>query len=60
MNKSHRAELIKTVKERYPELVERINQEEGLLSFDLAVFIKFIQRKIDASEEQGGMIALKY
>ena len=51
MNKSHRSEFLKTVKKRFPELKELINQEDGLLSFELAVFIKFIQNKIDNSEE---------
>ena len=50
MKKAHRSEFLKTVKERFPEVRDGINKEDGLLSFEVAVFIKFIQRKIDSND----------
>lgn len=52
MTKAHRSELLKAIKERFPEIKDRLNKEEGLLIFEIAVFTKFIQRKIDAGEKQ--------
>lgn len=37
------------VKSFFPEVQEAINQEGGLLSFELSVFIKHIQKQIDAN-----------
>jgi len=33
MNKFHRGEFIKEVKEKFPSLTEEINKQQGLLSF---------------------------
>lgn len=52
MKKAHRSELLKAIKKRFPEIKDLLNKEEGLLTFEISVFIKFIQRKIDAGEKQ--------
>ncbi|BFM18400.1 hypothetical protein R50073_45830 [Maricurvus nonylphenolicus] len=51
MKKAHRSEFLKAVKDRFPEIRSEINKEDGLLTFEVAVFIKFIQRKVDESEK---------
>jgi len=52
MKKAHRSEFLKSIKKRFPEIRDRINKEDGLLTFEVSVFIHFIQRKIDSSDEQ--------
>lgn len=47
MSKLHRSEFLKEVKHNFPETTENINKEEGLLSFEIDVFIKFVQSQID-------------
>ena len=57
MSKLHRSEFLKEVKSNFPETTENINKEEGLLSFELDVFIKFVQRQIDLNETSKTEIA---
>jgi len=52
MKKAHRSEFLKAVKTRFPEIKERINKEAGLLTFEISVFIQFIQRKIDSNKRE--------
>ena len=47
MNKLHRSEFLKEMKNLFPEIREDINKEEGLLSFEIDVLVKHIQKQID-------------
>ncbi len=47
MSKLHRSDFLKEVKGNFPEIIENINKEEGLLSFELDIFVKFVQCQID-------------
>jgi len=59
MKKAHRSEFLKAVKARFPEIRDKINKEDGLLTFEVSVFIKFIQIKIDASDQSSVIDAFK-
>jgi hypothetical protein len=50
MNKAHRSEFLKEVKHKFPLIKENINQQEGLLSFEIDVFIKYIQTLINQNQ----------
>lgn len=50
MNKTHRSEFIKAVKDKFPELTDSINEQDGLLTFEMEVFIRFLQRQISDGE----------
>lgn len=47
MSKLHRSEFLKEVKHHFPEIRDKINREQGLLSFEIDVFITFVQNQID-------------
>ena len=51
MKKAHRSEFLKSVKERFPQIRDGINKEDGLLTFEVTVFFNFIQEKIDTSDK---------
>ena len=42
----HRSEFLKSIKEAFPELAEKINQQKGLLHFEMEEFRKFCQQAI--------------
>ena len=48
----HRSEFIKAVKEQFPELRDPINQQEGLLCFELREFRLFTERAIRDGDTQ--------
>jgi hypothetical protein len=50
MNKAHRSEFLSEVKKLFPEIKEDINKQQGLLSFEIDIFIKHVQAKIDSNE----------
>ena len=58
MNKLHRSEFLKEVKKHFPEIREDINKEEGLLSFEIDIFIKHVQNQIDSNKVNKTEIAL--
>ena len=51
MKKLHRSIFLKEVKNKFPEIIELINKEDGLLYFELCVFINYVQNKIDAGDK---------
>ena len=50
MKKKHRSEFLKAIKERFPEVTNKINEGDGLLTFEVAAIIKFLQTKIDGND----------
>jgi len=49
MSNLHRSEFLKEVKHCFPEVTEQINKQDGLLSFEIGIFVKFVQSQIDLS-----------
>jgi hypothetical protein len=49
MSNLHRSEFLKEVKNFFPEVTDKINQQDGLLSFEVDVFVKFVQNQIDSN-----------
>ena len=49
--KHHRSELLAELKKEFPVLREEINQEMGLLHFEVGVFRRFTQQKITEGDE---------
>lgn len=45
-----RSTLIKELKEKFPDLRADINQEQGMLHFEVAVFYKYTQSQINIGE----------
>lgn len=43
----HRSEFLKEVKSFFPEVTDKINQQGGLLSYEVDAFVQFVQRQID-------------
>ncbi len=48
--KLDRSQFLKELKAEYPELIERINSEKGLSTFEMDVFCDFTQKKINGGE----------
>ncbi|TXI94472.1 MAG: hypothetical protein E6Q34_04605 [Burkholderiaceae bacterium] len=55
--KAHRSQLIAAIKEKFPELRAEINQERGLLLYEVAVLIRFVQAKIDLGDRESVPVA---
>ncbi len=49
--RAHRSQLIAAIKEKFPELREAINQERGLLTYEMKVFMQFVQTQIDLGQQ---------
>jgi len=58
MNKLNRSEFLKEVKRLFPEVCEGINKEEGLLSFEIDIFVKYVQSQIDSNIVDKTQLAL--
>ncbi len=52
MGKLHRSQLVAEIKENFPELVEELNKEAGLLSFELNIFCRFTMAKIGETDRK--------
>jgi len=50
MNKIHRSIFLKEVKEQFPQLRSELNFQDGLLYFEVQVFLKFVQACIDEGD----------
>lgn len=48
----HRSQLIKELKERFPEIAQDLNAERGLLAFELEVFWRYTQSCIDRADRR--------
>jgi hypothetical protein len=46
----HRSEFLKLLKDAFPELVGSLNQQQGLLHFEMGQFRKFTQVAIAAND----------
>lgn len=52
MTKVHRSEFLKEVKVHFPEIRQEINQQDGLLGFEIDCFRRFTQTLIDAGNRE--------
>ncbi len=48
----HRSELIKELKDCFPEITKDLNAEEGLLAFEVEVFLRYTQNCIDRADRR--------
>ena len=51
MNKLHRSEYLKEVKKKFPSVTADINKQDGLLSFEIDVFIRYTQGLINTNQK---------
>lgn len=52
MTTVHRIEFLQKVKDEFPQLASEINAQGGILSFELGVLIRFLQKNIDEGERE--------
>lgn len=52
MKKSHRSEFLREVKDLFPQLTPELNNQTGLLSFEIEVVVRFLQTQIDQGERK--------
>ena len=50
MDKIDRSRFLKKVKENYPELSDGLNAQEGLITFEVSIFIGYLQKLINDGE----------
>ncbi len=58
MSNLHRSEFLNEVKKFFPEVTDKFNQQDGLLSFEVDVFVQFTQNQIDSSSLEQTKLAL--
>ena len=46
MSNLHRSQMLAEVKQAFPDLIDELNAEEGLLAFELDVLCRFTMRMI--------------
>ena len=52
MKKTHRSEFLKDVKKAFPDLVEEINSEHGLLHCEMHAFHRYVEENIKNNEKE--------
>ena len=58
MNRIHRSIFLKELKEAYPDLKQELNTQDGLFSFEVNVFLEYIQNYIDREDIENTKILL--
>ncbi|GAB1266725.1 hypothetical protein NBRC116492_35350 [Aurantivibrio infirmus] len=48
-----RSQFLKELKGRYPEIKDELNSQEGLITFEVSVFLQLVQRNIDDGNRDG-------
>lgn len=58
MNIIHRSIFLKEITELYPELRKKLNEQDGMLYFEVDVFLKFVQKCIDECKHKNTRILI--
>lgn len=59
MNLIHRSIFLKEIKEHYPQLTSELNKQESMFDWEVSVFLKFVQERIDNGDQQNSRILLE-